>query len=143
MSRVASRHTKPEMTVRRAAHALGLRFRLHRKDLPGTPDLVFPRYRVALFVHGCFWHRHDGCRLASTPKSRTDFWKAKFATNVARDGRTAAALMAAGWRTIIVWECDTRRPDELARSLELVRAYAQAAGKQANRSGPNATLLPG
>lgn len=108
MSRVKGKHTGPEMIVRRAAHALGLRFRLHRKDLPGRPDLVFPRHKVALFVHGCFWHRHPGCRLASTPKSRTEFWQAKFDANVARDAAAEEALRAAGWRVVTVWECETR-----------------------------------
>lgn len=113
MSRVRAKDTKPEMAVRRAAHAIGLRFRLHRRDLPGTPDLIFPRHRVALFVHGCFWHRHDGCAKASTPSSRVEFWAAKFAENVARDARKQALLLEAGWRPIVIWECETRKPHEL------------------------------
>lgn len=108
MSRVKGKHTKPELIVRRAAHRLGLRFRLHRKDLPGHPDIVFPRYKVAMFVHGCFWHRHDGCRLASTPKTRTEFWSAKFERNVLRDTVARAALKNMGWRVETVWECETR-----------------------------------
>ncbi|WP_260987640.1 very short patch repair endonuclease [Roseomonas gilardii] len=117
MSRVAQKNTKPEMIVRRIAHALGFRFRLHRRDLPGTPDIVFPRLRKAVFVHGCFWHRHPGCRLASTPKSRPEFWEPKFLANVERDGRKAEQLHASGWDVEIVWECETRDPDRLAKRL--------------------------
>lgn len=120
MSRVRGKHTKPEMIVRRAAHALGLRFRLHRKDLPGRPDLVFPRHKVALFVHGCFWHRHPGCRLASTPKTRTEFWQSKFDANVARDIRVAEQLRAACWRVVTIWECETRKEDILSEGLAVI-----------------------
>lgn len=120
MSRVKGKHTGPEMIVRRAAHALGLRFRLHRKDLPGRPDLVFPRHKVALFVHGCFWHRHPGCRLASTPKSRIEYWQAKFDTNVARDVAAEQALRDAGWRVVTVWECETRKEDSLRMRLTVL-----------------------
>ena len=122
MSRVKGKHTGPEMIVRRAAHALGLRFRLHRKDLPGRPDLVFPRHKVALFVHGCFWHRHPGCRLASMPKSRIEYWQAKFDANVARDAAAEQALRDVGWRVVTVWECETRKEDELALAVARIRA---------------------
>lgn len=118
MSRIRDKHTGPEMRVRRAAHALGLRFRLHRRDLPGTPDLVFPKLRVALFVNGCFWHRHEGCAKAYSPKSNEDFWRAKFAANVERDARKAAALEAAGWTPVVIWECETGEPDALRRIIE-------------------------
>jgi len=100
--------------VRRALHAMGKRFRLFRRDLPGRPDIVLPRYRIALFVHGCFWHRHEGCRLSSTPKTRIEFWNDKFVTNIARDARNVAELRALGWRVGVIWECETRRPDLLA-----------------------------
>jgi DNA mismatch endonuclease, patch repair protein len=90
---------------------------LHRKDLPGRPDLVFPRHKVALFVHGCFWHRHPGCRLASTPKSRIEYWQAKFDTNVARDAAAEQALRDAGWQVVKVWECETRKEDSLRMQL--------------------------
>ena len=118
MARIRGRDTQPEMVVRRAAHALGLRFRLHRKDLPGSPDLVFPNRRHALFVHGCYWHRHPGCRLAYAPKSNTDFWQAKFDRNVARDAAAIADLQAAGWRADIIWECETRRPGTIPDRLK-------------------------
>ena len=106
MSRIKARHTEPEIAVRRIAHGLGLRFRLHRKDLPGCPDLVFPRFRAAVFVHGCFWHRHAGCRYAYTPKTRVAFWTEKFSRNVARDRRAAEALRTRGWRVLVIWECE-------------------------------------
>lgn len=118
MARIRSRDTGPEMLVRRAAHALGLRFRLHRNDLPGTPDLVLPGRRAAVLVHGCFWHRHEGCRMAYTPKSRVDFWQAKFTGNVERDARKLAELAAAGWRAVVIWECETRDP---ARLRQIIR----------------------
>ena len=110
MARIRGRDTGPEMRVRRALHAAGFRFRLHRRDLPGKPDLVLPRWRTVVFVHGCFWHRHPGCRNASTPKTRTGFWADKFATNTARDVRAAEALGATGWTVIVIWECETQDP---------------------------------
>lgn len=113
MAKIRGRDTGPELRVRRAAHALGLRFRLHRRDLPGTPDLVFPGRRIALFVHGCFWHRHPGCRFVYTPKSRIALWQAKFDGNVARDQRKENDLCAAGWTPVVIWECETRDPDQL------------------------------
>ncbi|MDX8518725.1 very short patch repair endonuclease [Mesorhizobium dulcispinae] len=117
MARVRGANTKPELIVRRAAHALGYRFRLHRRDLPGSPDLVFPRLRVALFVHGCFWHRHENCRRATTPKTRTLFWSTKFEANVRRDQRVVAELAALGWRSEIIWECETINPEKLRVEL--------------------------
>ncbi len=113
--------TTPEMRVRRAAHALGLRFRLHRKDLPGRPDLVFPKFRVAMFVHGCFWHRHQGCAKASTPKTRVNFWQAKFDANVMRDARVSADLKGLGWQVLTIWECESKDPKKLATILETVQ----------------------
>lgn len=108
MARVRSRDTAPELAVRRAAHARGLRFRLHRRDLPGTPDIVFPRARLAVFVHGCFWHRHEECRRASVPETRATFWQCKFDRNVERDSENASALERLGWRVETIWECETR-----------------------------------
>lgn len=123
MRSVPSRHTAPELAVRKAAHALGLRFRLHRCDLPGTPDLVFPKHRTAMFVHGCFWHRHDGCRKTTTPKTRVDFWAEKFARNQQRDELNIAKLRDLGWRVVVIWECETLRPTETA--IALARAFGE------------------
>lgn len=121
MSKVRGKNTKPEMAVRRAAHALGLRFRLHRRDLPGTPDLVFSKRKTAIFVHGCFWHRHEGCRKAGpAPKTRTTFWQAKFDRNTARDARNADALKEAGWNVATIWECETRNPEKLTDQLRSI-----------------------
>lgn len=113
MAKIRGKDTGPELLVRRVAHALGLRFRLHRRDLPGTPDLVFPGRRIALFVHGCFWHRHPGCRFAYIPKSRIEFWQAKFEGNVARDARQQEELAAQGWTVVTIWECETRDQNRL------------------------------
>ena len=117
MARIRSRDTGPERIVRRLLTDLGLRYRLHRRDLPGTPDIVLGPRRLAIFVHGCFWHRHARCPQATTPTANRDFWLAKFAANVARDRRHLAALRRTGWHPLVVWECETRRPDRLARRL--------------------------
>lgn len=118
MSRIKGKNTKPEMIVRSACHDLGLRYRLHRKDLPGTPDLVFPKHRLCLFVHGCFWHRHPGCKYAYTPKSRLDFWIPKLAKNVERDINAHRALEVSGWRVSIIWECQTKNRDTLRAEIQ-------------------------
>lgn len=120
MSRVSAKNTSAEMRVRSAAHKRNLRFRIHRKELPGTPDLVFPRWRIAIFVHGCFWHRHPGCKKASTPKTREDFWRSKFERNVQRDRQNEEALQVEGWRTEIVWECETKSPQALSARLDRI-----------------------
>ncbi|MGY2138725.1 very short patch repair endonuclease [Pseudomonas reactans] len=117
MSRIKGKNTKPEMIVRSACHDLGFRYRLHRKDLPGTPDLVFPKHRLCLFVHGCFWHSHPGCKYAYTPKSRLDFWLPKLAKNVERDMKTKRALEVSGWRVSIIWECRTKNRDTLRAEI--------------------------
>lgn len=106
MSRIRGKDTQPELALRKVLHRLGLRYRLHGAGLPGKPDLVFPRHRTAVFVHGCFWHRHDGCKIATTPKSNTLFWQEKFEKNVARDERVATDLQALGWTVLVVWECE-------------------------------------
>ncbi|WP_339706447.1 very short patch repair endonuclease [uncultured Sphingosinicella sp.] len=109
MAGIGGKNTRPEVQLRKAMHALGFRYRLHDRKLPGKPDLVFPRYRAAVFVHGCFWHRHEGCRYATMPATRPEFWAAKFEANVARDRRAELALSEMGWRTATVWECALRR----------------------------------
>ena len=117
MRAVKSRDTGPELKVRRAAHALGLRFRLGRSDLPGKPDIVFPSRRIALFVHGCFWHGHDCPRGARVPQANRDYWIAKVGRNVARDKATFAALRKLGWKPAVVWECEASDTARLSRIL--------------------------
>ena len=117
MSHIRGKDTKPELLVRSIAHKLGLRFRLHRRDLPGRPDLVLPRHRTVIFVHGCFWHRHS-CKLAAVPKTRSEFWAAKFDANVRRDFRNRERLEALGWRVLEVWECETENGFVLERRLK-------------------------
>ena len=112
MARVKAKNTTPELKVRRALHALGARFRLHRKDLPGAPDIVLPGRRLAIFVHGCFWHGHDCARGARMPKANRPYWEAKIGRNRARDIEHRAALEAMGWRTVTLWECELK--DEAA-----------------------------
>ena len=119
MSRIRGKDTKPELAVRRALHAMGYRYRTHGNDLPGRPDLVFSKRRTAVFVHGCFWHRH-GCAKASTPKTRTEYWAAKFAANVERDQRNAEHLAAAGWRVFVAWECEIDQGDVMHRLVEFL-----------------------
>jgi len=117
MSRIRGKDTAPEVLVRSLLHRMGYRFRLHRSDLPGRPDIVLPRYRTVVFVHGCYWHRHPGCKYAYTPKSRTDFWKKKFRDNVRRDRRSRQELEVAGWTVLIVWECEAADMAALADRL--------------------------
>lgn len=121
MALVRSRDTKPEMRVRRALHAVGLRYRLHDRGLPGAPDLVFPSRRIVLFVHGCFWHRHPGCSAARLPKSRLDFWEPKLAGNVERDKRKQAELEVQGWTVLVIWECETKNADALAKLAQRIK----------------------
>src|SRR5947208_16643148 len=106
MSRIKGRDTTPELEVRRRVHALGFRFRLHRTDLPGRPDIVLPRHRKVIFVHGCFWHRHEACRPLKVPRNNSDFWRKKFEANLERDRRAQAQLLELGWKVLIVWECE-------------------------------------
>lgn len=117
MSRIRGKDTGPELKVRQLAYALGFRFRLHRRDLPGSPDLVFASRRKVIFVHGCYWHRHSGCRYAYLPKSNVEFWQAKLAANVARDEIVTKALKELGWQALVVWECETRDAEALRSRL--------------------------
>lgn len=125
MSGIGGRNTKPEIIVRKALVAAGFRFRLHRRDLPGCPDVVLPGRRVAVFVHGCFWHAHQGCRYARTPSSRKDFWEAKLAATVERDRCARDALLAAGWRVLVVWECATRLTEMRIALPEVLRRWIE------------------
>ena len=111
MSAIRSKNTKPEIAVRKLLHSLGYRFRLHRKDLPGSPDIVLPKYKTVIFVHGCFWHRHQNCKYASTPKTRQEFWNKKFNENINRDKINQENLSSKGWKIIIVWECEIKDQD--------------------------------
>ena len=119
MARIHGRDTQPEMFVRRLLHQQGYRFRLHAKDLPGCPDIVFRSRQKVIFIHGCFWHRHEGCRKASMPKTRAVFWKQKFDANQKRDVATASALEEMGWKFLVVWECEVlaKDPSELLMKL--------------------------
>ncbi|MGR9475920.1 very short patch repair endonuclease [Rhizobium leguminosarum] len=116
MSGIRGKNTSPELLVRRLLHRMGFRFRLHLKDLPGKPDIVLPKHRAVIFVNGCFWHRHPGCKYATTPTSNKEFWEAKFAANTSRDATNYEALARSGWRVAIVWECATRTSEE--RNIE-------------------------
>ena len=117
MARIGSADTSPELAVRRLLHRLGYRFRLHRRSLPGRPDICFPGRKKAIFIHGCFWHRHEGCRRTTTPKTRTSFWKDKFERNVERDRANLKDLVELGWRVMVVWECETADLDVLRPRL--------------------------
>ena len=131
MSRIQGKNTLPEILVRSLLHRLGYRFRLHRRDLPGRPDIVLSRYCTVIFVHGCFWHRHKSCKQASTPKTNRAFWEDKFQKNVARDVRNDELLKKKGWKTLLVWECETRDEDALARKIN--RVLRSAGKRQINK----------
>lgn len=120
MSRIKNRDTKPELIVRSLLHRKGYRFRLHRKDLPGKPDIILPRFKTVIFVHGCFWHRHEGCRYAYNPKSRVDFWQKKFSCNVIRDQEVQNALLDLGWKVHVIWECETKKTELLERKIDQI-----------------------
>jgi DNA mismatch endonuclease (patch repair protein) len=124
MRRIRKIDTTPERVVRRLVHGLGFRFRLHRRDLPGTPDLVLPRLRRAILVHGCFWHQHAGCRLARLPKSRGEYWLPKLWRNQERDAAAQAELKASGWEVLVVWECET---GDLAGLRDRLSAFLERA----------------
>lgn len=118
MRAVGTRNTGPELAVRKMLHRAGYRFQLHRKDLPGTPDIVLPRLRKAIFVHGCYWHGHAGCTKGRLPRSRVDYWAAKIETNRRRDRARMRELRTAGWTPLVVWQCQLRRPEVLLRRLK-------------------------
>lgn len=117
MAAVHSKDTTPEMAVRKIVHRLGYRYRLHVGELPGRPDLVFPARHKVIFIHGCFWHRHAKCQYATSPKMRSDFWKAKFTANVARDRRAMRELKRMDWVVMTVWQCELKKPDKLTERL--------------------------
>lgn len=129
MRAVKNRNTRPEVIVRRLLHAMGYRFRLHRKDLPGSPDIVLPRYRKVIFVHGCFWHGHPGCNRSTRPTSNTDFWDAKIDRNIARDEKAMQELISLGWQVFTIWECDLRDIESIKRNLTL---FLDSTGSNAN-----------
>ncbi|WP_441351183.1 very short patch repair endonuclease [Thioclava sp. NG1] len=126
MSGIRGKDTKPELVLRRALHARGFRFRLHSKRVHGRPDLVLPRYRAVVFVHGCFWHRHEGCRYTTTPSTRQDFWQTKFKANVARDEAVLGKLLEDGWRVAVVWECALRKTDQVNAATDLLSAWLRS-----------------
>jgi DNA mismatch endonuclease, patch repair protein len=121
MGRITSKDTQPERVVRRLLHRMGMRYRLYRSDLPGKPDIVLPRWKTVIFVHGCFWHRHPGCRRASIPSTRVAFWQRKLAANVARDAAAQGQLRELGWRVLVVWQCELSHIDEvMARITDFI-----------------------
>lgn len=128
MARIRSSNTSPELALRRELHRLGLRFTLGNKKLPGKPDLVFPRHSAIVFVHGCFWHRHQGCSICTTPKSNTPFWQEKFDRNVARDARVSAELDAMGWRVFVAWECELQSGVRARATAEQLGGMIRASG---------------
>ncbi len=125
MSQIKGKNTKPEMLVRQFLHAQGLRYRLHDKKLPGKPDLVLLKYKTVVFVHGCFWHKHEGCRYFVVPKTRTDFWLTKIGKNVTNDERQQAELTAAGWKVLTIWECELK---PAVRNDSLIKLFAKITG---------------
>jgi DNA mismatch endonuclease Vsr len=127
MSSVRSKNTKPEIIVRKLLHSMGYRFRLYREDLPGTPDIALPKYKMVIFVHGCFWHGHGGCPRAKLPKTNVDFWKEKIEKNIGRDRENIKRLNALGWKPIVIWSCEVKNPNKLnvyAHSF-LTRVYKE------------------
>ena len=128
MAGIRGKETRPELALRRSLHALGFRYRLHARDLPGRPDLVLPKFEAVIFVHGCFWHRHSGCRYASMPSTRSEFWSAKFAANLARDTLVRRELQEAGWRVAVVWECALRTEQAVTAASTAVGSWLQGTG---------------
>jgi DNA mismatch endonuclease (patch repair protein) len=135
MASIRSKDTVPELALRRGLHRLGMRFTLDNLGLPGKPDLVFPRYKAVVFVHGCFWHRHEGCNIATTPKSNTPFWQSKFDRNVARDRKVASELTESGWRVFVAWECELQSKARLERTAEALGCAIRGACLTRCRAG--------
>lgn len=135
MAGIKGKDTRPEIMLRKALHRRGFRFRLHNKDLPGKPDIVLPKYRVAILVHGCFWHGHEGCKLFRLPKSREDFWKEKIEGNITRDKIKTGLLLEQGWRVLVVWECSLKqRIAYLDEVVNLVMEWIEESKKSAMAS---------
>ncbi|MHC2435338.1 DNA mismatch endonuclease Vsr [Bradyrhizobium sp. USDA 4451] len=142
MSRIGPKNSRPEIVVRQVAHRLGYRFRLHRHDLPGTPDIVFPVLKRVVFVHGCFWHRHRNCSRTTTPKTRAGFWAEKFEKNIARDARNIRLLRKEGWHVLTIWECDTFDVDRVAKLLlRFLRPHGIGRRPNAKQRAARATPL--
>ncbi|RUS48859.1 very short patch repair endonuclease [Cohnella sp. AR92] len=125
MSKIKAKNTMPEMTVRKYLHSKGFRYRLHDKKLPGKPDIILPKYKTAIFIHGCFWHAHEGCKYYRPPKSNTEYWMKKIEGNVLRDQKKQGALQDMGWKVIVVWECELKR-DATERCSVLVEQIADS-----------------
>lgn len=142
MSGIKGKNSLPEMMVRKALFAMGHRFRLHRRDLPGTPDIAMPGRKIAIFVHGCFWHAHQGCKYAKTPSTRTEFWAAKLLSNVDRDRCAADKLAEMGWRVLNVWECTTRYPAAAEGLLDALRIWIDSGAATGEISARN-LAMPG
>lgn len=136
MAGIRGRNTGPERLVRSLLHRAGFRFRLHRRDLPGSPDIVLPRHRAVVFVHGCFWHAHPGCPLAKEPTSNAEFWHRKLLANRERDARAVEALLAAGWRVLVVWECGLRGRKEHGRLARFLASWVAGRGRRAEYPRP-------
>jgi DNA mismatch endonuclease (patch repair protein) len=130
MAGIRGKDTRPELALRRAMHASGFRYGLHAKGIPGRPDLVLPRFSAVVFVHGCFWHRHDGCRYTTVPSTRAEFWQTKFAVNVVRDKYVRGSLLADGWRVATVWECALRKPDRVESTVNLLGAWLRGSAPE-------------
>jgi DNA mismatch endonuclease, patch repair protein len=123
MASVKQKNTAPEIAIRKELHARGFRYRLHSHGLRGRPDFVLAKFRAVVFVHGCFWHRHEGCRYATTPSTRAEFWQAKFKANVVRDSAIRVALLEAGWRVATIWECYVRKPEQVTLAADRLSAW--------------------
>jgi DNA mismatch endonuclease (patch repair protein) len=130
MARVRGRDTKPEMLVRSLIHRMGFRFRVHRRDLPGNPDIVLPRHHKIIFVHGCFWHGHSGCSRSKRPTTNQAFWDRKLDGNLKRDARFQNELSSMGWKILVVWQCETKTPDILTKKLEIFLYEQQTESRQ-------------